>query len=127
MSRLLIIGETEKQKLAALKKHAEENVLTFDDVLDSYNKQKEPVGNSPEFRCVIPDDFTVVFSHELQPSGQIRHLSVSCPGEGRVPSIPAMKIIMHELGYKSPLEECYIYLEEYEVRNNAVNVIEFVK
>lgn len=124
MSRIFVLGPPEIVKLKNLKLHAERNPVSLDDLFDTYNNQRKPAGDIEGFSCIIPDDFFVVFSHEEQPGGLMRHLSVSCPGNGRVPAIITMKLIMEQLGYVNPLEKCYVYMEDKNVRNIAINVIE---
>ena len=84
--RMLLIGDEERQILHALKENAERNVLSFDDMLDVKNGAEPPAGDRPGFMAVIPQDFTVVFSHENHPlkdgtgMAVVRHASFSVHG-----------------------------------------------
>lgn len=124
--RPLVIGPEEKEKLQALKDNAEQNILSFDDLLDIKNKREPLVGDRPGFSCEIPVGFRVVFSLENHPmkdgSGfkTIRHMSMSVDAEGKLPNPIACKMIMEELGYKSELIDCIISIE----RNHAINILE---
>lgn len=125
----MIIGEAEIKELYRLKKYAEENILSFDDLLDIKNGDRPPPGRVKEFGTVIPFEYYVVFTIEEQPQAGVfkkfRHLSVSVGDivtKGVFPSPAAVKGIMGMLGFTTTnLEELYkVYIEQ-EI---AVNVME---
>jgi hypothetical protein len=121
----MIIGESEKYALKTLREHAEKTPFSFDELLDIKNNPDQCAGNMEEFVRLIPEDFRVVFTHEQQLKGMTRHLSVGCL-KHKAPPIEAVKIIMGEMGFETPIEECMIYFEESEDQQVAVNVIELI-
>lgn len=80
-----------------------------------YPPQQVMLGN---MRCA--------FSYEEQPAGMVRHLSVSSPNAGKLPSPQAMQMICEAFGFGSefPPEDSRIWMEEYEQGKYAVNVIQ---
>jgi hypothetical protein len=124
--RNLVIGPDERLLLDTLRQHAEDNVLSFDDLLDIKNGQAMVVGNRKEHRCVVPDNFRIVYSVEEHPlkdgSGfaKLRHASISVPDKGKLPNPHACEMIIMELGYKNRFLECMVDIEE----GRAVNIIE---
>jgi hypothetical protein len=130
--RILVIGPAEKETLEALKKNAEAHPLSFDDLLDVYNKREPSIGDRPGFSCIIPDGFRTVFSIECQPkkdgSGflKTRHVSISVPDPDKVPSVESCEMITRELGFTEPRENQYVHIEEWP-GGKAVNIIEIVK
>ena len=72
----------------------------------------------------IPMGFHVVFTHEHQPNGVLRHMSVSIALEGRVPHPEAVRMLMEEMGFLLPLEECLFWEEDCGNGNVAINVVE---
>lgn len=130
MARPLVIGPEEQEKLKALRENAENNVFSFDDLLDIKNGAPPP-GDREGFSCVLPVDFKVVYTVEMMPrkdgSGftKIRHMSMSVPTPGRLPSVQACEMVMEELGFKNKIQsgECMVHVEQ-EI---AVNVMEAYK
>lgn len=143
--RALIIGHEEKEKLAALKKHAEQNEMSMDDMLDLMSGAVSPAGDRPGFSCIIPTDFRVVFTVEAQPRGRARHVSISVPEENKVPSPESCDLIMMHLGFKKSLldmmkkglaakalgqdevwEKATAGFHVYIEKDKAINVIEII-
>ena len=70
----------------------------------------------------IPVGFRAVYSIEEHPIGWCRHLSVSVSTKNRVPSVPAVEMIMHEFGFKGTItEQLNVWLEDTEPK--AANVL----
>jgi len=123
----LIINETVQQSLKRLKNYAEKHPLSMDDLLDTYNKQLEPVGTTEEHSCYVPTGFKVVFSIEKQVHGNTRHLSMSVDREGKLPSPQAVYLIMQLLGFTCTLEGAdQVWVEEYAPNQSAINVLEVI-
>lgn len=86
-------------------------------------------------RPYTPDDQTlclslgwvITFSLEYQPKGLSRHVSISCPIEGNIPAPEVAMLIMDALGFTGPLQENYVYQEEYKKGWFAINILELVK
>lgn len=129
MSKPLVIDNEVRKEIERVRKHAEKNVYTLDDLLDMKNGQLGPPGNDPNFTCHIPMGFKVVFSIEHQPGGKMRHMSMSS-GPGRLPSQQAVEMVMHEFGFKAPtILDLYNVSIEEEIPGKtyaAVNVLELV-
>lgn len=121
--RVLVVDDNFKQLLKDVRIHAEKNPFSMDDMLDVFNKIEKPAGDREGFSCFLPYYYKVVYSIEDLPAGRVRHLSVSVPSNGKLPSIEAVKLILKELGYMNELEACAVYIEA-EI---AVNVVEFIK
>lgn len=120
--RPLVIGNAEKEKLAVLRKYAEDHPYSASDMLDLMNGEIKAAGNQKEFQCEIPVGFKIVFTIEGQPPGPARHLSISVPEKGRFPSPEACEWVMEMLGFKNKFNGCRVWIEE-EI---AVNILELI-
>lgn len=98
MKGVLAIGTEEKEKLAKLREYAKHNIFSLEQL-----RLRESPGDNPNHCVILPVDFRVVFSHEMQqhPLGLCRHLSVSVSREKRVPNEFSMEIIAQELGFRN--------------------------
>lgn len=125
--RPLLMDDEQKQKIAKVVAYAEAHPYSRpymqERVALAGLKQDVAPGDDPNFRCEIPFGFKCVFTIEEQPVGWCRHLSVSVDNPTKVPSIPAVEMLMKEFGFKGPLKECYVYMEE-DISPKAVNIIE---
>ncbi len=65
--RALIIGQEEKQKLQALVAHAEKNIFSIDELLDTHNKELDapPAGDMEGFSCDIPIGYKGTYPYQL--------------------------------------------------------------
>lgn len=105
--RPFVIGKEELDKLAAIKKYAEENPFSMDDHLDVYNKEKLGAGHTPHHRCIIPVGFLIIYSIDtiVQEEKEIlvRHLSVQILQAGSLPSPAVVSLVMAQMGFTKPL------------------------
>jgi anti-sigma regulatory factor (Ser/Thr protein kinase) len=115
----LLIDDTAREQIKALKEYAEKNQYTMDDLLDIKNGAQEAPGNNAFYSCALPVGYKVVYTIEQQVPGTLRHMSISV--NGKVPPIEAVQMIMAEFSFENELKDCYLYLEEGGV---AINVIE---
>jgi len=122
--RPLIIDDLVRRCLEGLAEHAEENPLTMDDLLDTYNKQKKPIGDDDMHVVELPFGYRVVYSIEEQPVGKVRHLSMSVNEDKKLPNMEAVKEIMKILGFRNDIQDCYVKLEDYAPNRQAINVLE---
>lgn len=126
MSRALIIGAAQKDKIKNLVDYAEKNIFSMDDLLDTVNKEMESAGDMDGFSIDLPVGFKVVYSIEQQPAGKVRHLSVSVDTPGRCPSPESIQVIMDEIGFKNTLLKCKVGMEKIGENHEAVNVLELI-
>jgi hypothetical protein len=126
--RALIIGETEQAELQRIKQYAEAHPYDLEAMVDRGRGKRVAPGELSVYRCLIPVGFKVVFSVEDHPqrSGKtirMRHLSVSVSAFNKLPSPEAVQLIMDELGFKRPWQECHIDTEKFP-GGQAITVIE---
>lgn len=127
--RPLIIDENAKELISAMVVYAEANPLSMDDLLDTYNKQMNPIGDNPFHVVNLSFGYRIVYSIEEQPKGKVRHLSMSVDEDEALPSIEAVSEIMRLIGFNGSLQEpstIIVKLEEYAKNRQAVNVLEYV-
>lgn len=121
---VIIIDASIQEELKQLRQFAEENPLCMDDVLDMKNRQLILDKRHVAF---VPADYRVMFSIEWQPKGEARHMSISLVNQpGKLPHPEAVKMIMPLLGFKNPLEKCFIYKEEFKPGHEAIDIVEYV-
>ena len=75
----------------------------------------------------LPLGYTLTFTHEWQPMGTCRHMSLGGPMKGRIPSKEACEMVMPHLGFVASVENCYVYPEKLADGCYAINVIERVE
>jgi hypothetical protein len=107
-----------KAQLQELRKLAEQDdrVLSLEEV----KAHAYPVDQTVE----LPLGWKVTMSVEYQPVGLTRHMSMSSPVAGRVPTPEAVQWTLLALGFVRPLESCMVYPEQYASGRLAVNVLE---
>jgi hypothetical protein len=99
---------------------------------DSYLSFKDRPSGIAALRQEYPSQhlmlgtYHAAISFEHQPAGLFRHLSVSSQRPGRVPGMEVMEALVLEFGFSGwPLQRAgRVWMEEYERKRHAVNVIE---
>lgn len=135
MMRVLAIGPDEQKAIEALVAKAtatpipleiiQELAKGFDPADVSTRRTAEGKYLPSEFTIDIPDGYRVTYTHEMQPGGLCRHLSVSVSSE-KLPSGAAVMMLMSDFGFRGPIEMCATWLEEYAAGFQAVNIVELV-
>ena len=130
---ILIVGATEREKIAEIIAHAKANPVTFDTVRQGIVsdtpllrlKDRVPGVERPQSAHVtFPGGYRAAFSIEQQPAGLCTHLSISVVGRSRrgmMPSIEAVKMIADEFGVPFPSDRAWT--EEFEPGEYAVNLV----
>ena len=130
---MLMIGETERAKIAEIVAYAKAHPLTFEtlrngavaetDVVEL--KDRKPGFERPPSQHVLfPGGYRAAFSVEQQPAGLCSHLSVSVFGrhkKGAMPSPQAVEMICEEFGVPFPADKMWI--EEFDPGEFAVNLV----
>lgn len=110
--RLLIVDDLVRDNVKRLLEYANKHVFSMDDLLDIYNKQAPVIGDRPEFVCEIPVGFRVVYNHEEQNIGVVKHISISVDKPGALPNVEAVKEILRLFNIETSLEDCDVRLED---------------
>lgn len=119
--RALITDNLVREKVRRVIEYAAKHVLSIDDLLDIYNKQEPVVGDRPEHVCHIPIGYRVVYNHEKQNIGVMKHISISVDTPGKLPNIEAVREILKLFDIETPLEDCDVRMEEGPL--SSINVI----
>jgi hypothetical protein len=126
--RALIIGEAQRQQIAALKELAAANVTPLRAVVALAKHFSNPTGAAPgynvEFTIKIPDGFTVTYTHEQQRQCVCRHLSASVSASRKGPHPAAIAMLMEEFGFINKLGALVSWLEPLGNGDFAINVLE---
>ena len=129
----LIIGEAQIRALAKLRQVASDNPLNMPAVVE---RLKTPQGKEAHMRQMddqsvqIPIGFLVTFSIEVgHPIGTCRHMSMSSPRAGRLPTQEAVWMVAEHLGFVTGVEACRIWLEDLQRdaagrKAQAVNLVQ---
>jgi hypothetical protein len=142
MKRLLLIGPSEKEQIAAIVERARANPLPLDFVkqgwLDDRTKvtlqdaEQAPKRPRKSEGVSIPIGYLAAFSFEHQPGGLCRHLSVSVDTPGRLPDDFSMLMIAQAFGFEGadilepkPFADV-CWNEEFEPGHYAVNLVQLV-
>ncbi|MBT1509359.1 hypothetical protein KIP88_02495 [Bradyrhizobium sp. SRL28] len=130
---VLIIGETERERIAELVAYAKAHPLTFDKMREAIVderplvrlKDRQPGHERPPSQHVeFPGGYRAAFSIEAQPAGFCTHLSISVFGrhkKGMMPSAEAVAMIAEEFGVPFPPDKGWT--EEFDPGEYAVNLL----
>ena len=108
----------ELEALNSLKLFVEKHPYDLDDMLDLSNKQLEIPGNTDVFTRYIRD-YKIVFTHDWQPFGTCRHMSISKQDKSE-PNVFFIHMCMGLLGFEWRFLDCFTY----EEMGYAINILE---
>lgn len=120
----LIIDNAVKARIQEIRALAEERPIPLE--VNTLLEAGKPIpkGSYDDFKVRIPMGFSVIFTHETQPKGLLKHLSMSVDLAGRVPRPLAVQMLMDEFGFAMPLEKCIFWEEGCGGGQVAINVLE---
>jgi hypothetical protein len=127
--RALVIGAREKAAIATLIAKAADHVTPLDAGKHAAEfRSQTGVGENAMNEALtidIPNGYSVTYTHEEQPGGVCRHMSVSvADAPGRGPNPHAVAMLMQEFGFKNAFGGAHMWLDEGELRAVIVNVLE---
>lgn len=130
---VLIIGATERERIAEMIAYAKAHPVTFDKMREAIVderplvrlKDRQPGHERPPSQHMIfPGGFRVAYSVEVQPAGLCSHLSISVINrakKGMMPSAEAVAMIAEEFGVPFPPDKGWT--EEFDPGEYAVNLL----
>jgi len=128
MSHPLAIDEQIRGFIERVLNYAEENKISFDMTKEMIAGTRPPIGDNRNYVCYIPVGFRVAYSIEEQPCGWCRHMSVSVSTKDRVPSIPAVEMLMKEFGFEGTInDQLHVGMEDIGEGHRAVNVLAMIE
>lgn len=110
--RVLVIDDFSKARIKRLREYAENNPLTTQDVLDTIDGKKGPIGDDPNHVVHLFDNFRIVYSVEQQPEGTFKHISVSLKDTDKLPSLQAFELILEAFGMPDTANCVHMWIEE---------------
>lgn len=131
----LIIGPREVALFRAMSVYAELHPIDMKELMPALETPEGKVEHMEQMTkqtVTLPLGFLVTYSVESgHPAGTCRHLSMSSPVNGRIPSPEAVWMVAEYFGFKGGLEACVIWDEELqrgpEERQIAVNIVQPLK
>jgi hypothetical protein len=124
----LILGETQRADLAALRAKAMAEPINTNVVLAhtvTPAGMRAHMKRMEEFTIILPTAFVLTFTLEERPkAGLCRHMSLSVLRRRRAPSPEAVWMVAEELGFWGSLEQCSVWLEDIGQGDKAVNVVQ---
>lgn len=131
MSTPMMFGDEQRIALRALRDLASLHPV---DIVTLVERLKNPAEKALHMEQMnrqtvpIPFGFMVTYSVEVQPNhGLCRHMSISSPAKGRLPSPEAVNVIAETLGFVAGFEMCKTWIEDLERgngRQHAINMIQ---
>jgi hypothetical protein len=128
MAAPLIIGQTQRAELAALRELAH---AMPQDVQVVMVQCRTPTGHAlhleamKPFTIPLPTAFMVTFTLEIgHPAGLCRHLSMSSLRHSRTPTPEAVWMVAQELGFQGSIQDCAFWLEDIGSGDAAVNIVQ---
>jgi hypothetical protein len=123
--RPLIVTDTERALIRGMIAHAERNVISIERFQRMIIGEEKPVGDDPDFVCVIPLGYRCVFTLDEQPCGLCRHLSVSVLGQGAAPNPAAVEMLAAEFGFRGGVKDMFaVWTEPVPPKKVAVNFLQ---
>jgi hypothetical protein len=130
---MLMIGETEREKIAEIVAYAKAHPVTFDQLrkgaftdaeVVELKDRKPGFERPPSQHVLFPGGYRAAYSVEQQAAGLCTHISVSVWGrhkKGAMPSPQAVEMICEEFGVPFPADKMWI--EEFDPGEFAVNLL----
>jgi hypothetical protein len=130
MATPLFIDDTVRAAFTALREQAAKTPV---DMRTIVARMKNREGKRAHMRQMtrqtveLPFGWAVTFSIEIgHPGGAARHMSLSSPAQGRIPTPEAVWMVAEELGFTSGLEACMVFPEELLGHGQAISVIQLI-
>jgi hypothetical protein len=130
--RVLHIGPIEKGAIKALIERAGQHPVPYAEMrrraAELTRGIAPPSSLNREFTIKIPHGFTVTYTHEEQPVGSCRHLSIAVDRAGRAPHPVAVDWLMREFGFCATTvsEVPYRWFEALGNDRKAINLVEIM-
>lgn len=122
--RPLLIDEAAKKKIAEVIAYAEGHKYPKAFLMQRVKGGGKVPGDLDGYTCHLEFGFRCVYTLEEQPIGWCHHLSVSVNDEKKVPSIPAVELLMKEFGIQQGIKDegVHMWIEE-DISPKAVNIL----
>lgn len=72
----------------------------------------------------LPVGYFVTYSHEHQPFGLARHISISVRHHGKMPAPVAVEMILQEFGMMPLSAAVGVWIEDIEDGRKAINIVQ---
>ncbi len=124
----LVIGAAERTTLASLRAKALADPSELSVILAQIKTKEGLVvhmARMRDFTVKLPYGFLVTFSIETGWSfGTARHMSMSSRRRGAVPNVPAIELVMKELGFIGGVKACASWKEDIGYGQFAINIVQ---
>jgi hypothetical protein len=121
----LIIGDQERAVIAELKAFASANLFDARAAIEAATSNEAVYREMMRSLSItLPVAYVVTFSHERQPFGIARHISISLDVPNKMPGVAAVEFILREFGMKPLAESAGVWVEDVSPGLRAVNVVQ---
>ncbi len=124
MKTLLLLDIDEVRRL---KKNAKLNPVPFEEMQKLSKGQPSPIPGGPDNLnnfTINAVNYEIIYTHECQPDGICRHLSISMFNE-ELPHIDVLQFICKEFGFINKVSDMPVWVEDFgDDTYKAVNVLE---
>jgi len=102
-----VFDESEIERLLF---NAQYNIISLEQVKSLIKGELTEIpGDNENFLMFVPPNHKVVYTHEEQPSGVCRHLSVSSDDE--YPALPIVEVLLEKFKFINALKDCIVWRE----------------
>jgi len=128
MPQALIIGEVQRQQIAALRALAAANPQNVAQVQTAANRDLGAFRDMMQTLSLhLPVGYHIAYSHEMQPqAGLCHHISISVDRPKKMPSQEAVDMILQEFGMKPVRESNSMWIEEINPVTHAINIVQII-
>lgn len=128
----LVLGEEQRAQLAELRELASAHPVDMkwltETIADPSHKKKH-MNQMTKQSVEIPFGFIITYSIENgHPVGTCRHMSMSSPAKGRLPSPEAVDMVAELLGFVGGFRACTCWIEDLDRgvagREKAINLVQ---
>lgn len=121
----LLIGEDERQRIAEVRAFAAANVMDpFGSITAAARDMQAYRDMMAMLTIELPIGYHITYSHEQQPDGLCRHISVSVARAGRMPSTEAVEMILGAFGMTPIRTSVALWIEDIDADTKAINLVQ---
>jgi hypothetical protein len=128
----LVLGDEQLYLLAQLREEASKHPVNMQGLSDRLKISAHKALHRAQMTkqtVIIPFGFCITYSIEHgHPAGTCRHMSMSSPGRGRMPSPEAVDMIAEQLGFVGGFRACAVWIEDLDRgvagREKAINLVQ---
>lgn len=121
----LIIGQKQREQIAELRAVAAATVIDPAAAQQTANADKAAFRDMMAMHSIVlPVGYCVTYSHENQPFGSARHISISVDRSRKMPSLQAVEMILASFDMAPLMKSLSVWIENIDPTTKTINVLQ---